>query len=206
MTNSHNPWVTRTPEPVTEPQPAAIHHHPSPATGPTAPQPGVPAPARGAQLPVREVWSTPALWVLGTHGGAGESTLAGLAPSWEAAEHTWPRPVSGLPASVVLVARTHMRGLLSARGAATQWAAGMVPHADVVGLVLIADSPGRLPRVLRELAQVVSGGVPRTWTVPWHESWRLSESPALADAPRAARRVVDELHGIIPNPRADGAS
>lgn len=206
MTNSSNPWITRTPEPAMEPEPAAIRYDPSPATGPTAPQTGVPEPAAEDQLPVRAVWSAPSLWVLGTHGGAGESVLAGLVSSWEAADHAWPRPVEGSTAPVLLVARTHMRGLLSARAAATQWAAGVVPQADVLGLVLIADAPGRLPRPLRELAQVVSGGVPRTWTVPWSESWRLGESSALADAPRAARRMVDELHGIIPNPRADGAS
>lgn len=206
VTNSSNPWITRSAEPAVEPEAPVVDGRPIPATGPTAPQPGVPEPAAENLLPVREVWSAPSLWVLGTHGGAGESVLAGLVPSWEAADHAWPRPVEGATAPVLLVARTHMRGLLSARTAATQWAAGVVPHADVFGLVLIADAPGRLPRPLRELAQVVSGGVPRTWTVPWNESWRLGESPTLADAPRAARRMVDELHGIIPNPRADGAS
>lgn len=183
-----------------------VHDGPSPATGPTAPQSGIPVPAAEDLLPVREVWSAPSLWVLGTHGGAGESVLAGLVPSWEAADHAWPRPVEGAATPVLLVARTHMRGLLSARTAATQWAAGVVPHADVFGLVLVADAPGRLPRPLRELAQVVSGGVPRAWTVPWNESWRLGESLTLEGAPRAARRMVDELHSIIPNPSADGAS
>lgn len=206
MTNSHNPWVTRAEEPAEEPAPLVIDERPAPATGPTAPQPGIQAPQPHELLPVRDVWSSPSLWVLGAHGGAGESVLAGLVPEWEAAGHAWPRPLGGASAPVVLVARTHMSGLLAARTAATQWAAGVVPHADVFGLVLIADAPGRLPRPLREMAQVVSGGVPRTWMVPWSESWRLGESPTLSDAPRAARRMVDELHGIIPTPRADGAS
>lgn len=206
MTNSSNPWITRTPEPATEPEPVVVHRGSSPASGPTAPQSGVPEPAAADLLPVREVWGAPSVWVLGVHGGAGESTVAGLVPSWEAAGHAWPRPVEGAAAPVLLVARTHMRGLMAARAAATQWAAGVVPQADVLGLVLIADAPGRLPRSLRDLAQVVSGGVPRAWTVPWIESWRLGESPTLAAAPRAARRMVDEVHGIIPNPRADGAS
>lgn len=206
MTNSNNPWITRSAEPADQPLIPEVNEEPAPAPGPVTPQPGVPAPAEADQLPVREVWSTSALWLLGTHGGAGESVLAGLVPDWEAAGHVWPRPVGAPSAPVVLVARTHLRGLLSARAAATQWAAGMVPHAEVLGLALIADAPGRLPRPLRELAQVVSGGVPRTWTVPWSEPWRLGESPTLADAPRAARRMVDELHTLIPTPRADGAS
>ena len=183
-----------------------VDERPTSATGPTAPQPGVPEPPAGVQLPVRGVWSAPSLWVLGVHGGAGESVIAGLAAEWEAADHAWPRPVDGAAAPVLLVARTNMRGLLAARAAATQWAAGIVPQADVVGLVLIADAPGRLPRALRDLAQVVSGGVPRNWTVPWNETWRLGESPTLSTAPRAARRMVDEVHDIIPNPRANGAS
>lgn len=209
MTNLSNPWITRSAEPALEPDEHDAYvieeGQPAPATGPTTPQAGVPVPAREDRLPVREVWEAPSLWVLGTHGGAGESVLAGLVPSWGAADHTWPRPVGGSDAPVLLVARTHLRGLLSARAAATQWAAGAVPHADVVGLVLIADAPGRLPRPLRELSQVVSGGVPRTWTVPWSETWRLGESPTLADAPRAARQMVDELQSIIPTPRATGA-
>lgn len=181
-----------------------IDDRPTPPTGPTGPQPGVPEPAE--LLPVREVWVAPSVWVLGVHGGAGESTVASLVPSWEAAGHAWPRPVEHSSAPVLLVARTHMRGLMAARAAATQWAAGIVPQAEVLGLVLIADAPGRLPRALRDLAQIVSGGVPRAWTVPWIESWRLGESPTLSAAPRAAHRMVDEVHGIIPNPRADGAS
>ena len=188
-----------------EPEVPVIDDRPAPATGPTAPQPGVPEPAAEDLLPVRGVWSAPPVWVLGVHGGAGESVIADLVPEWEAAGHAWPRPVEGTHAPVLLTARTHVRGLLAARAAATQWAAGVVPHADVLGLVLIADAPGRLPRSLRELTQVVSGGVPRTWRVPWSESWRLGESPTLADAPRAARRMVDEVHSIIPNPGADGA-
>lgn len=206
MTNSRNPWITRSAEPAVEPEAPVIDDGPVPPTGPTEPQQGVPEPAAEDLLPVHGVWSAPSVWVLGVHGGAGESTVAGLVPSWEPASHAWPRPVEGSAAPVLLVARTHMRGLMAARAAATQWAAGIVPQADVIGLALIADAPGRLPRALRDLAQVVSGGVPRTWTVPWSESWRLGESPTLADAPRAARRMVDEVHGIIPNPRADGAS
>jgi len=86
-----------------------------------------------------------------------------------------------------------------------QWAGGLVPSVDVLGLVIVADAPGRLPRPLRDLAQVVSGGVPRTWNVPWVESWRLGEPPALNDAPREVRRLVDELRVIL-GPGAAGTT
>jgi hypothetical protein len=98
---------------------------------------------------------------------------------------------------VVLIARSSGRGLRAAQAAATQWAAGLAPNVEVLGLVIVADAPGRLPRPLRELAQLVSGGVPRTWTVPWVESWRLGEPVALDSAPREVRRLVDELTALV---------
>jgi len=168
------------------------------------PQRGVRAPDRVDQLPT---YDRPAanLWWLGAHGGAGESTLAALVPAWPAADHGWPRPPADAATRVVLVARTNAHGLRAAQAAATQWAAGLVPHVDLLGLVLIADAPGRIPRPLRDLAQVVSGGVPRTWNVPWIESWRLGEPPALTDAPREVRRLVDELSALV-TPGATGTT
>ena len=76
-------------------------------------------------------------------------------------------------------------------------AAGMVPFADLLGLVVVADAPGRLPKPLRELKQLVSGGVHRMWTVPWLESVRLGESLSLPAAPREVRQMVDELRSLI---------
>jgi len=108
-------------------------------------------------------------------------------------------------ARVVLTARSNLRGLRAAQVAATQWASGLVPHVQVLGLVVIADAPGRLPRPLREYAQLVSGGVPRTWTLPWIETWRLGETPELATSPREVRRLVDELTALL-RPGAAGTT
>ncbi|OJU46222.1 MAG: hypothetical protein BGN98_11875 [Microbacterium sp. 69-7] len=195
MSDGMNPWISRptAPEPVSSVPSAAP---PAQATGPLVPQRGVPAPDRVDQLPIYDRPQEAPLWWLGTHGGAGESTLAALVPAWLGADHGWPRPPQG-PARVVLVARTNAHGLRAAQAAATQWAAGLVPHVEVVGLVLMADAPGRLPKPLRDLAQVVGGGVPRVWTVPWIESLRLGESLTLADLPRDARRLVDELAALL---------
>ncbi|WP_323188865.1 DUF6668 family protein [Brachybacterium halotolerans] len=202
LTDSSNPWVTRDSDP--EPEPTVVNDLATPASGPTSPQAGVTVPSEATLLPTRERWSPAALWVLGTHGGAGESSLAALVPEWSPAEHEWPHHVGESPTRVLLTARTSMRGLLAARAAATQWAAGRTPRVDVLGLVLIADAPGRVPRPLRDLAGVVSGGVPRTWSVPWVESWRLGESPTPQTAPRAVRRLVEELHVLLE--RADGTT
>ncbi len=197
MSETNNPWLSK---PAAEPEPAspaAVETTVPPPTGPVAPQRGIPAPDRVDQLPTRDRPNRAELWWVGTHGGAGESTLAALVPEWPAGEHAWPRTPGSDPARVVLVARSHMRGLRAAQAAATQWACGLVPYIEVLGLVIVADAPGRLPRPLRDYAQLVSGGVPRTWTVPWTEAWRLGEPPVLSDAPREVRRLVDELSALL---------
>jgi hypothetical protein len=166
-------------------------------TGPAMPQRGVPSPKNG--LPVRVRAERPTPWWLGTHGGAGESTLAGLVPSSGAADHAWPLPrdVDDVQ-PVVLVARTSLRGLESARVAATQWAAGDVLGVELIGLVLMADAPGRLPRALRDLARQVSGGVPRVWSVPWVEAWRSGDDAA----PHALSVLQRDLATLLPGTEA----
>ena len=195
MSEPLNPWLSR---PTTPPpsQAAPVASVPD-AVGPVAPQRGIPAPDRVDQLPVHDRGATAALWWVGAHGGSGESTLAALMPGTQAAGHAWPRTPSQTPARTVLVARGDARGLRAAQDAMRQWAAGLVPSVEVLGLVVMADAPGRVPRSLRDLLQVVSGGVPRTWTVPWVEAWRVGEPPALASSPREVQRLVDELTALL---------
>lgn len=196
VTEGINPWLSRPvmPEPDTTTATEALS---VPPTGPVAPQRGIPAPDQADQLPTYARTHTADLWFVGTHGGAGESTLAALVPGWAPAGHGWPLPPGHEQARIVLTARSSMHGLRSAQIAATQWAAGLVPRAQVLGLVVIADAPGRLPRPLREFTQIVGGGLPRTWTVPWVEAWRLGETPNLATAPRDVRRLVEDLTALL---------
>lgn len=194
MSDGMNPWISQ-PAPA-QPGPSAAVPAPSGVPSrPTAPQGGIPAPDRVDQLPVYPRTTAAALWFVGVHGGAGESTLAALSPSWAAADHGWPSTAGSTPA-VALVARTSAHGLRAAQAASTQWAAGLVPHVQLLGLVLIADAPGRFPKALRDLAHVVSGGVPRVWTVPWLEPLRLGDSLTLAQYPREVHRLVDELSSL----------
>lgn len=199
-----NPWLSQPaiPEPA-----AAVSTDPGPARpiGPVAPQRGVRAPDQVDQLPSIPQHRHADLWLVGAHGGAGESTLAALVPSWGEAGHGWPRVGGSVATPAVVVARSHARGLRAAQLAATHWASGLVPHVSVLGLVVVADAPGRLPRALRELQQVVAGGFPRLWTVPWVEAWRLGAQPELSSAPREVRRLVDELT-FLARPGAAGAA
>jgi hypothetical protein len=96
----------------------------------------------------------------------------------------------------VLVARTNALGLLAARDGLTQWAASAVgPSPCLLGLVLVADAPGRLPAALKDLATVVAGGAPRVWHVPWLESWRVG-APVTEALPRSVRKTVSEISSL----------
>jgi hypothetical protein len=142
----------------------------------------------GQPLPLREV--TPAelsvrCWFLGVHGGAGESTLARLFAGFAAAHHAWPiSPGPHTRTRVTLCARTSFWGMASVQASMRDWAANHRSHVDVVGLVLVADRPGKLPRPLRDLQQSLAGATPYLWRLPWAERWALGESPSRANAPR----------------------
>lgn len=171
---------------------------PARPTGPALPQRGVPAPAHGLRLRERERRAAP--WWVGAHGGAGESVLAAVVEGSAAAGHVWPVPPAGTaPQHVVLVARTHLTGLEAAQLAATQWASGSVPGVELHGLVLLADAPGRSPRALRDLADLLAGGVPRLWHVPWVAGWRTETHPTAY--PPAVARLRRDLSSLVAGAR-----
>jgi hypothetical protein len=158
-------------------------------------QGGVVVPEPGDRLPRRALTGEgpAAVWWLGAHGGAGESTLEQLFSGSRAADHCWPLADPGQAAAhVVLVARTHAHGLKAAQHAIREWAAGDV-EVLLLGLVLIADAPGRLPSALRQLAALVAGGVPAVWSVPWIEAWRVGEAPGPQNAPKVVRQLLEDL-------------
>lgn len=194
VTETTNPWIVQVPEPKLSPADTGTYV-PLP-TGPITPQRGVSAPPLAEQLPLLTKTYQAQLWVMGVHGGAGESSLASLVAQWQPAEHGWPQQPGGIPSQVILTARTHIRGLRAVQAAARQWASGGVPGVEVLGLVLVPDAPGRLPRTLRDFAKLVSGGLPRTWTLPWIEDWRLEE-PHLDNSPRQVKKFVDEVQALL---------
>jgi len=196
MTNV-NPWITG-PDRAADPEPEtpATPTRRTPRTGPAAPQAGVPAPDTADRLPRwSQAWPAK-VWWLGVHGGAGESTLAALAQDTRAAQHGWPiADPPNIATNVVLVARSNYQGLTAAQRAATEWASGALGKSvTLAGLVLIADAPGRLPKPLRDLQQVVGGGLPRVWTLPWVDAWRLGPADPSPLLPKAFRELFAELH------------
>ena len=195
--NSTNPWLPLPSKVSTECVADKSGWDEVPVTGPASPQRGVPAPDAVDQLPICRTDRAAELWVVGAHGGAGESTLVKLDDSWLAGGHAWPDLSPNGPARLIITARTNVRGLLAAKAVAKQWATGLVTNVEVFGLVLVADAPSRLPKPLRDLIKIVGGGYPRTWHVPWIEPWRLGEDPSLAASPREVRRLVDDLHNLL---------
>ena len=109
--------------------------------------------------------------LLAEHGGARVSSLlrAGLAAAGAVdGQRRWPEA-----GQVLMVARTSTAGLEHVRDLARQYASQPTPF-DLVGLVLVADAPGRLPARIAALADLVSGALPRCWQVPWLAEWRLA--------------------------------
>ena len=197
-----NPWVRK--PPGEEPAPVIVE--PPGTTGPkpasvTAPQDGVPVPDQADRLPQRKTPHGATVWWLGVTGGAGESTLASLARGSRSADHAWPIPENrGSLCRVVLVARTNYAGLAAAQRAAIEWASGVLGDAvRVDGLVLIPDMPGRMPKELRHLAQVVSGGLPHTWSLPWVDAWRFGPLDPAADLPK-------EFHALLADPHLNSTA
>ena len=170
--------------------------------GPQFPQPVTVMPPHGG-LPVADPrqlrpWAPqPPWWWLGCHGGAGVTTLTLVISGGVDAGRRWPFPQEGQTARVVLVARTHVFGLEMAQKAATQWASASIPDGiRLLGLVLIRDADGPLPKPLAEYAELIPGAVPRTWNLPWVREFRVGEA-ARGLVPPRYRQLARELSAMV---------
>jgi hypothetical protein len=153
----------------------------------------------GRQLPVRRTplagGRSPGWFFVAAHGGAGTTLLSRL--SWQASSdgddggwrssgagappaygmdsgRGWPNPALEPTGRVVVVCQTTMRGLGWARDAAAQHLSGSTPQGlELLGLVTIADQPGRLPHPIRAARDLLAGAYPRTWHLPYVDAYRL---------------------------------
>ncbi|MFE0512627.1 hypothetical protein [Streptomyces sp. NPDC058964] len=123
-------------------------------------------------------------WV-GTHGGAGASTLAAVYGGRDCGRD-WPGPDA--PPSVLLVARTHATGLASAAHAVDTFRRGATPPGlDLDAVVLVADAPGRLPRELDRQVKWIESVID-VYRVPWVDDWRVGDLSG--GAPRGTDALV----------------
>jgi hypothetical protein len=149
------------------------------AETPVRPLPAPPPPL----LPTAEVaphavaagW--PPMWWVGCHGGAGSTTLARLTGMGGDLGLGWPHvdPAWAIQ-PVVLVARATASGTLAAAGAIEQWRRRSVPGVRVLGLVVVAASPRRAPRIAVERVQLLGGWVPHLWRVGWVDALLATEN------------------------------
>lgn len=130
------------------------------------------------------------LWMVGAHGGAGTSTWSHILGVGDAGA-AWPQHVNPTRAlSVVVCCRSTAAGLRAAQDVGIEWAAGGLPG-QLVGLVVGADAPGRLPRELRDQLQISSGAFPHSVFVPWQAPWRFArESDVNANLSRRINKVA----------------
>lgn len=193
MTLGINPWIPAlTQDSVASAPPDAVERERILTTGAVHPQPGIPPVEANLNL---RTWRTDLapVFVVGVHGGAGESTLTRLVLGAKATAHRW--PATDATPAVLMCARTSYAGLLAAQRAARAWAAGQTPSLRLLGIVFIADAPGKLPRPLAEFRQLIAGGVPHHWFLDWHEPFRLGD--AAAPAPHSFRRSLAEINTLV---------
>ena len=119
----------------------------------------------------------PAVWLVAAHGGAGVSTLSHVwAPmgdagnAWPAAdEHPW----------CVVVCRSTKSGLEAAHQAVLQAWADRTGGCEVLGVVVVADAPGKAPKSLVRKIAVIEEIV-EVWHVPYLVELRVHEASELA--------------------------
>ena len=151
--------------------------------------------------------------LLGAHGGAGVSSLlrSGLDQLAVDAGRCWPQA-----GPVLLVARTSTNGLEWARDLARQHASGLAgADVELLGLVLVADAPGRLPARIAGLRDLVGGAFCCSWQLRWIEEWRLAAADEplprhpdigrlTAELGRTPHRRPHHLPCTSPTPRTPG--
>lgn len=198
MQQSRNPWVT---SPVSAEDPAQTTDiQMPPAAVISTPLVGMVEPDSADRLGSRTMKGSASMWIVGAHGGAGESRIADIIDGARITDHCWPVLPGSTNPRVLLVCRADMRGLTAARSALTQWASGAAPEVDLLGLAVLADAPGKKPKELREFASIVGGGAPRLWTLSWVESWRLGHSAAVPTARDYHRFITDLVTLATDNP------
>lgn len=147
-------------------------------------------PGEGTFLPC--VWTDPstAVFAVGASGGVGTTTMAALCGLVDFGR-AW--PVSAPQAArCVVVARTTATSMNAARECAAAVFGGRVSGVECVGLVLVADQPGRLPRELARQRALTESVFPAVWRLPYSQAIRLGrEDPQLA-----AHKAIQELRSL----------
>lgn len=141
----------------------------------------IPPPARRAPIhdnPISVHGRPPVMWLLAAHGRSGAGTLAQIwAPAGDSMRG-W--PAADRHRGVVVVSRTDRDGLDAAHDLLLQAHAGLIGGCTLLGLALVPDAPGQLPKTLRRRADVVASAAPAVWRIPYIEDLRTHAQSELA--------------------------
>ncbi|MEL7978384.1 DUF6668 family protein [Isoptericola sp. F-RaC21] len=121
--------------------------------------------------------------LMAAHGGCGVTALSTLTRLPELKRDAAPDD------RVAVVARSHLTGLHEAQN--------LIRGLDDLGivvthLVVVADAPGRLPKPLAHLLEVLTGAAPVLW-VPWVEAWRLAPATP-SNTPKSVMKALGALN------------
>ncbi|MFI5501027.1 hypothetical protein ACIA5E_18370 [Nocardia asteroides] len=123
----------------------------------------------------------PLVAIVGAHGGAATSTLAQWwAPAADCGQ-AWP----GSPETtqrVVVAARLCLPGLTACADRLREWHLGSTPDGvEVIGVVLTAARPGKIPASIRRYRAVVEALAEFVWEIGWHDELIERELGELAE-------------------------
>lgn len=119
----------------------------------------------------------PAVWLVGAHGGAGTSTIAAMLEPFGDAGQRWPSQ-DEFPYCVIVCRSTRM-GLDAAQSAVLQAQAGAAGPCEVLGILVIADTPGKAPKSLTQRMQIISD-LTHVWQLPYETGLREARIEELA--------------------------
>ena len=202
---TRNPFLPEAPA-VTEAVDAGDTLGPVMTSGPSAPT-GAPVPGEPVlEVPARfatgGAYAGLVVQVCGLHGGAGTSTVAHLLGSEALDCGAGLLDLADPGTPVVLVARTHARGLHLVRRVAGQWASGGLEPVRLLGLVLVDDAPV-LSKGLQREVKSVEGALPHCWRLAWSEDFRhdpeLPEEAARGRLRRIRKSLLDQARKLPRN-------
>ncbi|PRY29555.1 DUF6668 family protein [Pseudosporangium ferrugineum] len=155
--------------------------------------PPVPGPVHPVDVSPGRLSGEGLAWVA-AHGGCGATTLTAVLGGVDLGCR-WPQAARNEPARVLLVARTHAQGLRAASRALNAIREGRHPaDMQLMGLVLVADAPGGLPRPLLSRIKVLRSAVP-VYRIPWIPAWRIGKK--IDRLPRQVTKLEQRVRAVL---------
>jgi hypothetical protein len=75
---------------------------------------------------------------------------------------------------------------------------GLRERLDLLGVIVSADAPGRIPPALRRFERLISGAVPILGEVPWQPGWRLAPAQSLEQPPTWLTKLQHAIAAAVP--------